>query len=60
MSRPATSAMRSPTRGRAGEADHVDVGRGDERLAGLGAAAGDDVDDAGREAGLLEQLGTCG
>ena len=32
--------------GGAGEGHHVDVRRADDRLADLGAAAGDDVDDA--------------
>src|SRR5207249_2954460 len=39
--------------GAAGEADHVDVGRLDQRGTGFGTRAGDDVDDAGREPDLL-------
>ena len=42
--------------GRAGEGDLVDVRVRDERPAGL-AGAGDDVDDAGRQVGLLADLG---
>ena len=42
--------------GRAGERDLVDVAVLDQRPAGL-AGAGDDVDDAGREVGLLADLG---
>ena len=41
---------------RAGEGDLVDVGVGDQRLPGR-AGAGDDVDDAGRQVGLLADLG---
>ena len=42
--------------GRSGEGDLVDAGVGDEVLADL-AAAGHDVDHAGRHAGLVEGLG---
>ena len=42
--------------GRAGERDLVDVGMRGERGAGGLAEAGDDVDDARREAGLHDQL----
>ena len=42
--------------GRAGERDLVDAGVLDERAAGL-ARAGDDVDDAGRQVGLLADVG---
>nr|WP_254127074.1 hypothetical protein [Aquihabitans sp. G128] len=42
--------------GGAGEGDHVDVGRGGDGLGGLDRAGRDDVDHAGREPGLLEQL----
>ena len=54
---PATErAIALPDLGGAGEGDLVDVGVLDERAAGL-ARAGDDVDDARREVGLLADLG---
>ena len=40
-------------RGRAGEADHVDVGVGGEDLADRDVGGGEDVDDAGRDVGLV-------
>ena len=56
MPKPATDADALADAGRAGEADHVDVGRGHQGLGGLRALADHDVDHAGREAGLGEQL----
>ena len=52
---PGHGADLTPDGGGAGEGDLVDVGVGDERGAG-GAVAGEDVDDAGREADLERQL----
>ena len=52
----ATSAMRRPGGGLAGEGDLVDAGMGGHRLADLLARAGQDVDHAGRDAGLERQL----
>ncbi len=49
--------MRRPVRVRAGEADRVDVHVQRERLAGLVAVAGHDVEHARRQAGLDRQLG---
>ena len=43
--------------GRAGEGDLVDVGMADQPVAGGLAKAGDDVEHAGREAGLGDQVG---
>ena len=43
--------------GRAGERDHVDVGVRGDRLADDRAEAGDEVEDAGGQADLLEDLG---
>jgi hypothetical protein len=40
-----------PGRDRAGHGDHAHLRMGDERLPGLAAVAGDDVDDAGRQVG---------
>ena len=54
--RPAVWTMRLPVRGRAGERDRAHVGVRDQRLAGLAAVAVDDVEHAGRDAGLERQL----
>ena len=43
--------------GRAGERDHVDVGVGRQRLAGDRAVPGHEVVDAGRQAGVVGDLG---
>jgi hypothetical protein len=43
--------------GRAGEGDLVDIGMLDHTVAGRVSIAGDDVDDAGREACLRDQVG---
>ena len=56
MPRPATSPMRWPTDGGAGEADHVDLGRGHQGLGRLGALAHQHVQHARRQAGLGEHL----
>ena len=40
---------------RAGEGDEVDAGVADEEVADLAARAGQEVDDAGRRAGRLEE-----
>ena len=57
MSRPATSPMRRPTAVEPVKLTMSTCGRGDQRLAGVGAAAGDDVDHAGREPGLDHGVG---
>ncbi len=43
--------------GRAGEADHVDAGMGGDRLADDRTGAGDQVEHAGRQADLVDDLG---
>ena len=43
--------------GRAGERHHVDVGVGGDRLADRRAVAGDEVEHAGRQADLVDDLG---